>query len=501
MNKNQVIIDIGDYMSTVSLLENGKLNEFYVEYGHKNNLLTGNIYKGRVVNVLSGLESAFIDIGLIRNGFLYVGETLAEKNDLKKYGLLPSQLNLKEGDYVMVQVTKEESQGKGARLSINMSIPGRYVVYLPTIDFIGVSNKIVDESLRDKLTSIIEKNKLIGEGFIARTVCKDAKKADILAEMKSIREQFKEIQELYSNTIGIKNVHSEGDLLFRTVRDMINNQTEAIICNDEGICDLLKEDFKKRHSVFFNRVHFFESDYDILDIFNIQKEVDKLLDRKVELVSGGSIVIDRTEALTAIDVNTGRFKGETDHEKSVFITNCEAAKEVARQLRLRNIGGIIVVDFIDMEEDEHKEKVIEILKNEVLLDRTKTRVLDMSPLGLVELTRKKTGSELSSFLLTECSYCLGSSKAPSNDYVLRCISVGLKRSFADYNYSSLLIKVNPAIFEYLFASRFFYNDCQTIYKDKRIYVVSDEHVQNGRFVLTGYKSELLTLPTGAKLLF
>ena len=453
MKRGQILIDIEKTMSSVSLIEDGRLNEYYVEY-KENNLITGNIYKGRVVNVLQGLQTAFVDIGLSKNAFLYVGETLDDKGNLRKSGVIPQELNIKEGDFVMVQVTKEETETKGARLTMNLSLPGRYVVYLPTLDFIGISNKLTDENLRGKLSKTLEKFKRGSEGFIARTVCADVKKGEILAEAESLRKLYAEIEAAFEAADGIAPIHSEGNLLFRTVRDMLSYDIDAVICNDYDTVERLKRDFKKKKSAFCDKIQYYESDYDMMDVFGISRELDLLLERKVALPSGGSLVIDKTEALTAIDVNTGKFRGHVDHEETVFLTNMEAVVEIARQIRLRNIGGIIVVDFIDMALDEHKEKVVAALKREVAFDRTKTRVLEMSGLGLVEITRKKVGNELSEFLLDKCPYCGGAAYTHSSIYLARKIKAAIKKLFAENDCTSAIITLNPAYVEHMFSSRF-----------------------------------------------
>lgn len=500
MKKSQILIDVEENMSNVSLIEDGRLNEFYIEY-KQSNRLTGNIYKGKVVNVLQGLQTAFVNIGLTRNGFLYVGETLDDRPDLKKSGIIPEQLNIKEGDYCMVQVTKEEIGLKGARLSLNISIPGRYVVYLPNIDFVGISNKITDPEMREKLTKILEKNKPKGGGLIARTICLDAKKSDILAEIKRMQVLYENVQSNYDSADKVELVHTEGDLIFRTVRDMLSTDVEAIICNDYQTVQGLKIGLKSLKSDFYNKVQYYESEYDIWDIFGIAAQVDKLLDRKVMLPSGGSLVIDHTEALTVIDVNTGKFVGSFNHEETVFATNIEAAREIARQIRLRNIGGIVVVDFIDMLDDAHKTAVVEALRMEALHDRTKTRVQDMSSLGLVEITRKKVGNGLSTFLLTECPHCKGSGSAPNGDYIARKLKSAIARLFAEHTYSSAFVVISSSEIDYMFASRYFTRLCENEWKSKRIYLIANDLIKPQNFTITGTNDLSLTLPIGARLLY
>lgn len=502
MKTGQILIDVELTMSSVALIEDGRLNEFYLEYKDSERL-SGNIYKGRVENVLQGMETAFVNIGLGRNGFLYVGETLDDRSDLKKSGAIPSKLNIREGDYVMVQVTKEEIGLKGARLSMNLSLPGRYVVYLPNIDFVGVSNKITDQEKRNKLTKLLEKFRPQGGGLIARTACLDAKRADIIAEIKRMQTEYVNIRKRYDESDGISLVRSEGGLIYRSVRDMLSANIESIVCNDYGTVQRLKEDFKNLKSDFYGKVSYYQGGYDIWDVYGISDEVDKLLERKVALPSGGSLVIDHTEALTAVDVNTGKYVGKNNasHEETVYLTNLEAAKELARQLRLRNIGGIVVVDFIDMTDEGHKQAVVEALRNEVLHDRTKTRVHDMTDLGLVELTRKKVGNELSTILTQTCPYCKGSALSPSNDYVARKLKAAVNKLLAEQNVPNVLITVNADTMEYMFSSRYFSLLTENDWKNKRIYLIPSKTIKPLAFTVTGNTDDFISLPNGARLLY
>lgn len=499
--KSQILIDVEAYMTSVALVEDGRINEYYVEYNDSDRR-TGNIYKGRVENVLQGLQTAFVNIGLKRNAFLYVGETLDHRSVLSSAGVVPSVLNVKPGDYVMVQVTKEETAEKGARLTMNLSLPGRYVVYLPTMDFVGVSGKITDGETRDRLTKLLTRLKPVGGGLIARTVSIDAKKSEIVAEVKQITAMYRDIVKAYE-AAGEHTalVHSEGNLIVRTVRDMLSADVDAIVCNDREMTDELVARLKKSHPRFAGMVHLYEGEYDMSDAYGILDGVEKLLHKRVDLPSGGSIVIEPTEALTAIDVNTGRYSGDVDHEDTVFRTNLEAAEEIARQLRLRNIGGIVVIDFIDMADEKHKAAVVEALKKEMLLDRTKTRVLGMSDMGLVELTRKKIGRDIGKILLTECPACHGNAYTPSADFLARKIKCRLKRLFADGGYAGALVTVHASHFNHMFQSGFFTRECETEWADKRIYIVPSASVRPQEFIVHGVRTAMMNLPPSARLLY
>lgn len=499
MKTGMILVDVESYMSSVSLVEEGKLKEHYVEY-KDSSYITGNIYKGKVENLLTGLQSAFVNFGSTRNGFLSVEELPVHKTVLGESGVVPKKLNVQEGDYVMVQATKEEIGTKGARLTTTITLPGRYVIYLPTLDFVGVSNKITDEETRDRLIKKLTRLAPAGSGFIARTACLEATKGEITEESKRLIDQWQKIQHTYQNTQGIAQVYSDGDLIFRTVRDMLSNNIDKIICNDYETCENLKRMMKERNVRFSDKVHLYEGSYDMYDAFNILGEVDKLLDRRVTVKSGISLVFDYTEALTVIDVNTAKFARGSNHEETVFQANLEAAREIARQIRLRNIGGIIIVDFVDMQDDEHKQAVVEELRKELLFDRTKTRVLGMSSLGLVEITRKKVGKELSTVLLNKCPYCDGDAHAHSAYYVARKIKATLKRLFAENRDTVATVTVNPMLLESLFEGKHFSADCETIWKDKRIYLIPEPNILNRNFTVRGVGSGAVELPPSAKLL-
>ena len=495
--KRTILIDVEPMSTSVALFEDGRLNEFHIE-DKAVDRITGNIYKGRVENVLKGLESAFVNIGRGRNGFLNVGEVLDDRTGLSS--MAPRSLQGGVGDHIMVQVTKEETGQKGARLTDNISLPGRYVVYCPHIDFVAISNKITDPARREMLTKLLEKHKPKGGGLIARTVCIAAKKTDILAEIHGLQTLYEKIEADYEKASGVGLIHSEGDLVFRALRDMLTADVERIICNDHNTIAGLQSRLEEMGSEYAHKIEYCASSYDVWDIFDIGGEIEKLFERKVELPSGGSLVIDPTEALTAIDVNTGRFTAG-DHEETVFLTNLEAAKEIARQLRLRNIGGIIVVDFIDMADEAHRAEVVEALRNEVLLDRIKTRVRDMTELGLVEITRKKVGQPLGRKLMAPCEHCQGRGHRPNALFAARKLRAFVNRALADHNWKNVVVRMHAGLLEYMFSSRYFADICQNAWQDRLVYLVPDPRVKQLEYVITGNNDVALTVPAGARLLY
>lgn len=495
--KSKILVDYEPYMCSVALLEDGVLEEFFVE-DRNTEMITGDIYKGRVVNVLSDLESAFVDIGKRKNGFLAASDMLEDRTALTRSGSIPTRLNVKEGDYVLVQAVKEPSDTKGARLSANLSIPGRYVVYMPTVDFIGVSNKITDEQTRKRLTDLLNKARpSAGCGLIARTAAKDAPKSEILDEIKYFASIYDKISESFRATDGVAKLFSDGDLIYRTVRDLFNATVDEIVCNSAPIADRLQKTLA-RNLASKVKVTVCENE-DILKKYGVLAEAERMLQPKVELGNGGNLVIDRTEALTVIDVNSAKHRSDADREQTVFETNCAAAREIARQLRLRNIGGMVVIDFIDMQDPLHNEEVVQVLREASAHDRVRTRVLPMTELGLVQMTRKKVGREIRSLLTAQCDTCHGGGRVKAPNFLVRTIKSHLTEIFKDENSTAAIVSVSADTYEALkrgewqlcFGSR---------RAEKRVYVVADPEIGSDSYKISATSERILSLPSGAYLL-
>lgn len=494
--KSKILVDYESYMCSVALLEDGVLEEFYVEDRNMERI-AGDIYKGRVVNVLPGLESAFVDIGKKKNGFLAASDMLGDRTAVARSGQLPTSLNVEEGDYVLVQAVKEPTDTKGPRLSANLSIPGRYVVYMPTVDFIGVSNKISDERTREKLIELLNKNRPTpGCGLIARTAAKDAPKSEIVNEIRYFAGIYEHILEKFAAADGVTRLFGDGDLVFRTVRDLLNSNVEEIVCNSVPVAERLKK-YISRNLASSVKITV-EERYDILKKFGVFSEAENMLRPKVELKNGGNIVIDYTEALTVIDVNSAKFIGDGDREHTIFETNCEAAKEIARQLRLRNIGGMIVVDFIDMQDPLHNEEVVEELRKCTATDRVRTRVLPMTELGLVQMTRKKVGKEIQSLLLQPCAECHGAGRVQTPNYMMRKIKSRLYDIFDDADCSLAVVAVSNSMFDQLAVG-----DWQMDlgrFSGKRVYVVADRNIGRNSYKISARNGDVVALPSNAYLL-
>lgn len=478
--------------------DDGKLFEFQMEKRYAK-IVVGSIYRGRVENVLSGMQAAFVNIGLEKNGYLFTGDLPVDKNDLDADSI-PKILNLKVGDEIMVQVVKDASGNKGCRLTMHVSFAGRNLVYLPTLELIGVSRKLTDEKLRSKLLDIAEKIKPEKGGFIIRTAAQSASVEELKSEAEYLVRCYEDILRAFDNAEAGTMLYEEGNLARRAFRDIYTDEVEEIVVSDRQLLGEVLVEAKKRGSDIAEKIVYHDKPTDIFKEYDLDDEIDKMLRNKVYLSSGAYINIDKTEALTAIDVNTGKYIGEDSLENTVFETNMLAAGEIARQLRLRNIGGIIIIDFIDMDEESHREAVINELREALLDDRTKCNVVDMTGLGLVEVTRKKIRRESTSQLVKRCPYCKGEGVIFSNDYIVMKIRVALLDLFAQ-GYKSAIIDLNAEIFDYVFRYGSLSKDISRVWKDKRIYLVPHKTYHQEFFLVKGDNNFVLDLPDKAKQVF
>lgn len=409
----EILADVACNRTRVGLLEDGRLVEYYIETCNIEKS-RGNIYKGRVANVLPGMQAAFVDIGFDKNAFLYASDVNFYEDEFDNLKKSPIETMLKKGQEILVQVIKEPVGTKGARVSANISLPGRYAVLLPKINCVGVSRKIEDENERRRLKAAAEEVKPHEMGIITRTAAENKNEEEIKADVKYLEAIWSEIEKKQRNVKAPSLIYKDMDLLSRVVRDMFTFEIDKFYVNTqegyEKVCKLSSA----ISPVLKERITFYEEPIDIFEYFNATKEIERALERKIWLKSGGYIVIDNTEALVAIDVNTGKFVGCTDLEDTIFRTNLEAAKEIVKQLRLRDIGGIIIIDFIDMRNADHKAAVIDTLKNELKKDRTKTQVFGITNLGLVEMTRKKVSRSLHEVMEETCPKCHGKGRMRLN---------------------------------------------------------------------------------------
>lgn len=482
-----------------ALADGTKLIEYRLEKMNKT-VTIGSVFRGRVENVLGGMQAAFVYVGLARNGYLSAGDMLMDRSELEGKVEIPSILDLKEGDEIMVQAVKDPAGSKGVRLTRNVSFAGRNVVYMPGIPFVGVSRRITDEKQREKLTKIAEDVKPKKGGIIIRTAGEYASKAEIRKELSFLVKQYAIIEERFRNARAGECVYEEGNLAFRIIRDVYHPSVEKFVIGDKTLYEKVFDYARQADDGLKSKLRLYHGKVDMFTYYGLSADVDSLMKNRVDLESGAYLVIDKTEALTVIDVNTGSFVGQDNLEDTVYFTNVLAAKEIARQLRLRNLSGIIVVDFIDMAEESHREKVLEVLSEAVAKDREKCTVVGMSGLGLVEITRKKRRRESASSLVKTCPYCQGSGLVQSNDYIVMRIRTGLLDLFAD-GYDNAVVDLNVEICDYILAHRCLKKDVERIWQDKRVYLIPHKTYHQQFFLIKGDNNKAMEVPDKAVLLY
>ncbi|MFQ5735364.1 MAG: ribonuclease E/G [Thermodesulfobacteriota bacterium] len=429
-NKTEILIDANPFEIRVALVEKGRLSEFYVEKA-KERVITGNIYKGKVVRVLPGMQSAFVEVGLQRTAFIHVSdiqepyggldedEEEEEREEVRKRAAnVRIQDILKEGQEILVQAAKEPIGTKGARVTSYVSLPGRHLVFMPSYDKVAISRRISSDKERKRLREIVSRLRKPGHGFIIRTVCEGMGEDDIAADMYFLEKLWESILKKKERvkTPGI--VYEELDLTLRTIRDSFSKDIDAVVINSREEYERAVKFITEFMPSLSGRVRLHKGEEDIFDAYGIEIELVDALERKVWLRSGGHIVIDQLEALTAIDVNTGKYVGKKNSDDTILKTNLEAVNEVVYQLRLRNIGGIIVIDFIDMGRAADREKVYNALKEALKIDKARTNILKISELGIVEMTRKRVRESLSQALCEPCPYCEGNGLVKARENII-----------------------------------------------------------------------------------
>jgi len=404
----EFVINAGPLETRIALLEDKRLAELIIERQESRSLV-GNIYKGRIDSVVPGIQAAFIDIGFDKNGFLYVSDIagtegtgdfeledgVARRKTRGRRGKQQSiESLLKKNQYVMVQVSKDRLGTKGVRLTNFITLPGRYVVLMPTVTTLGISRKIESEKERERLKHLLQSLRSKGVGLITRTAGEGRKKADFQNDIKYLTKVWEKVKAKMESVQGPGLLHEDLGPILRIVRDAFTNEVERLTIDSESeysrilnFLDAFAPNLKKRCKLY-------GGPQPVFDQFGIEAEIEKAMHRKVPLKSGGHICIDQTEALVAIDVNTGKFTGRVHLEETVFRTNIEAAEEIARQVRLRDMGGIIVVDFIDMEQEKNRRELIKKLREALKTDRAKTTISEVSELGMIEMTRKRVKHNL-----------------------------------------------------------------------------------------------------------
>ncbi len=389
----ELIIDKNQDVETIALVENGKMIEHYISTEkERKRRLEGNIYVAQVGDIINGMQAAFIDYGEKKKGFIHLKDVLPKIDETKQK--IDNSINIskviKPNQKIMIQIKKDSDFTKGARVSTHISLPGKYIVLMPNTDFITISQKIASEDVKKELKKFIKANLPEGYGAIIRTSCEKAKFEDIKSDIDVLLERWKKIQTKYKQVKTVPKLiwESEG-IIEKIITDLSSKNLENILTNDKEIYNKLLNNYSKSNIKII-----YEDKVNLLEKYDLEKQIEKLQDRKVWLNCGGFITIDKTEALTAIDVNTGKFTGKKDLESTIFKVNKEATIEIAKQIRLRDIGGIIIIDYIDMANEDDKEKIEELLKETFKADRAKTQVEGFTKLNLMELTRKHICSHL-----------------------------------------------------------------------------------------------------------
>ncbi|MCX5637787.1 MAG: Rne/Rng family ribonuclease [Planctomycetota bacterium] len=481
----------------VAVVEEGSLEELYVERISIGSHV-GNIYKGRVVNIESGIQAAFIEIGVGKNGFLHISdlhpryfagagadhtETIGRRKSLSERP--PIQSCLRKGQEIVVQVTKEGVNTKGPTLSTYLALPGKYLVMMPWMRKHGVSHKIEDEDERRRLRQILEQsNPPKGQGFIIRTAGQGCSKRDIQNDLRYLTRLWRAIEKRIDSERTPSELYQESDLVIRAMRDIFNSSMSRIICDSENMVRKIRDFLSIVTPRMRQRVTYYDGKVPLFHKYRIEDEIVKIQSRRVELKSGGSVVIEQTEALVSIDVNSGRSHKQKDAEETAYESNMEASPEIARQLRLRDLGGLIICDFIDMHIAKHRREVEKVFRSAVRTDRARTRILPMSRFGVIEMTRQRMRPSLQSSTCLACPHCGGTGFVKSHESMAIEIIRLLNLSASREQIKRIELFVSPEVADYL-------------HNDKRAAIAQIEQLGDKRVIIhsspeyTGEKHDLV----------
>ncbi len=467
MANSLILINADGPETRVALIDGGLLSDLYIERKRERGI-AGNIYKGRVERVLPGMQAAFINIGLEKSAYLHVSDVRGTPDDLKRLLAGGEQRSeeededaeaastgariedlLKEGQEIVVQVTKEPISTKGPRTTRYISLPGRHLVFMPTVDHIGISRRISSDKERRRLRELVEQVRPPGSGFIVRTVADGISEKDLRADMQFLIKLWNEVVQRTETSRCPSPIYNDLDLLLRTVRDLFTADVEKLIIDSRSEYDRVKKFIATFMPDFAGHIELYEGQEPVFDGYGLEIEIDRALERKVWLKSGGCLIVDEMEALTAIDVNTGRFVGKKNLEDTITQTNLEAAREVAEQLRVRSLGGIIVVDFIDMDRPSNRDKVMRAFNDHLRKDRAKSTVTRISELGLVEMTRKRTRESLLHTLTEPCSHCEGKGYTKSRRTIAYEMLRELRRQGGLIEGDTVSVEVHPDVAQIL----------------------------------------------------
>ncbi len=465
---NELLINVTPRETRIAYVENGLLQDVFIERSGKQSLV-GNIYKGKVCRVLPGMQAAFVEVGLDRTAFLHVSDVTGAPARAHVNGDAEAEVGnhnggngnnsngdmecdiaglLKEGDEILVQVTKDSIGTKGARLTMHLSVASRFLVYMENMETVGVSQRIEGDEERDRLRELVrqESNDITG-GYIVRTAAEGASAEQLRADMDFLQRLWRSVKRQAQETAVEKVVHEDLSLVVRTIRDMTWTQVNKIRIDSREAYKTVGEVAKKFIPELLSRIEYYPGERPIFDLYSVEDEIQRALDRKVPLKSGGYLIIEQTEAMITIDINTGAYVGSRNFEETIYKTNLEAVHTLMRQLRLRNLGGIIIIDFIDMEEEEHKRQVLRALEKAVALDTAKSAITEVSPLGLVEMSRKRTRESLSQLLCESCPACDGRGTVKTAKTVCYEILRDILREARQYDVKQYLVLASSEVIE------------------------------------------------------
>ncbi len=500
----ELLINVTETETRVALMENRMLAELFYERSRDLGIV-GNIYKGRVVKVLPGMDAAFVDIGLEKAAYLYVSDVCQSQETFSVFAdqegqLLPfsddspdeeslpdNQISdlLQEGQDILVRVSREPISTKGARITTYSSLAGRYLVLLPTVNNIGISRKIVDEEERQRLRELVSTVKPADMGVIVRTASEGKDKQSLIHDLNFLLKLWQNILLKYERSKAPALIYQDLRLPQRLIRDLYSDDIDRLLIDSEAEYRELKNFVSTFFPSMDCSIELYQGMQPLFQAYDVEMEVNKALDKKVWLKSGGSIIIETTEALTAIDVNTGRYVGKRNLEDTILKTNLEAAKEIAFQLRLRNIGGIIIIDFIDMEDKGHRERVFNALEEALSGDKAKAHVLKISELGMVEMTRERTRDNLVRVLCDDCPYCDGRGFVKSVSTVTYEIFREIKSYSCAEDIVELVVMVSPEVADYLYDVESLAMDSMEYELGKKITTKKIDHFHREEYEIVG----------------
>ncbi|MFQ5581799.1 MAG: ribonuclease E/G [Mariprofundaceae bacterium] len=502
----ELLVNIAPFETRIARVESGLAEEIYIERERERGL-KGNIYKGHVQRVLPGIQAAFVDIGMEKAGFLYAGDITApeypdpdlssaeqadedngeessegdEMQQPARHATPSISSLLKEDQEIIVQVSREPIASKGPRLTNLLSLAGRYLVYLPGIDHVGIAKRLEDTAERERLIAIGRSLKPEQGGLIIRTVAEGHNEAEMKQDLDFLLRLWSDIERRSQPAAPGSMIHKELNLYLKVMRDYVDDEVEKIHIDSREAYESMKKFAKRFMPEVSKRLFYYPGERPIFDVYGVEEEISRALKKKIGLRSGGHIVIDQTEALIAIDVNSGSFVGSRNMEETGFKTNLEAVHEIVHQLRLRNLGGIIVVDFIDMQEEENRVKLMEVLEDALRRDKAKTHIVQFSELGLVEMTRKRTRDSLGRIMLQECTHCQGVGHARSATTVCYQLLREVVAEARAYPCDKLMVIAHPQIIDLMLGEESENVDRLETFLGKQISLKSDDDFSPDRY--------------------